>query len=90
MPTFHTQAATPEQALEILSRLARDVPPRVGIVLFNIQHDIQAHNIHQLERSFGRLQHSLEDGVNLLGCRDAFRGREEGFSLDRGPNTESR
>lgn len=55
-------------------------------MLLDIPHHVQSDHIHLLTRAFGRLEHVLENRVNLLWRGDSFRQRKKCFSLDRGPD----
>lgn len=56
-------------------------------MLFNVQHDIQPNNIHELARSLSGLQDIFENGINLLWCSNTLGESEQSLALDGGPNS---
>jgi hypothetical protein len=77
----------PDFLLEIVSWLSREADPRLGVMLFNIQHDIQSDDIHLLARSLWRLQDIFEDSINFLRCANALGKKKEGFTFYCGPDS---
>lgn len=87
LSTLHAQVSPLEELLEVLSGLSGEVTSGIGIMLLNVQNDIQSHHVHQLKRSLGGVEHATEDGVDFFWCRGSFRCGEESLSLDGSPDS---
>jgi hypothetical protein len=56
-------------------------------MIFNVQHDIQSNNIHELTRPLWRLQDIFENGIDLLWRCNTLGEREQSLALNGGPNS---
>lgn len=55
-------------------------------MIFNVQHDIQSNNVHELTRPLWRLQDIFENGIDLLWRSNALGESEKSFTFNGGPN----
>lgn len=79
--------AGPNLFLEIISWLSREADSRLGVMPFDIQHDIQSNDIHLLARSLWRLQHIFEDGIHLLWRANTLGKKKERLAFYGGPDS---
>jgi hypothetical protein len=87
LPSLHTQVALFEIPLEELARLRRDVASLIGVMLLNVQDDIEPNHIHLLEWPLWRLEHAFENRINFFRSAYALGGDKEGLSLNCSPNS---
>jgi hypothetical protein len=58
-----------------------EAPPRSGV-----ERDVEANQVHQLERPGGHAKIELEHSVNVLRPRHPVRNHRQRFTFDRGPH----
>ena len=82
---LHAQPPTLNHPPKVVPRLCRDPIPRFGVVILDIQHYIQADDIHLFTWTLGRLQDVFENGIDFFGCGDTLGQCEQSLSLDSSP-----
>ena len=82
-----TQTSTLNHLPKVFPRLCRKTASGFGVVILNIQHNIQADNIHLFTWALGCLQDIFENGINFFGCGNTFGQCEKSLSLDSSPDS---
>lgn len=88
LSTLDAQISLLYHLLQIIPRFLRNTGACLCIMVLNIPHNVQAHDIHLLTGSLGRFEDVLEDAIDLLRFADALGEREEGFPFDGRPDSE--
>src|SRR5215212_7173011 len=65
----------------------RDAVAHGGVVLLDVEHNVEADAIHEEKRRHAGAGPDLPHGVDVLGRRDALLDDHQALALDRGPNT---
>src|SRR5436309_13527383 len=83
---FYAKAAVGDHLLQQNPRPFRQAWPVLGIILFDAQHHVQAHRIHEAEGAVPRTGGLAVDGIDHLRRRDTLGYHGQRYAFNGGPD----